>query len=425
MHCPAFENRWSRFLLPSLLLCLILLPVSPDVRAQGAPPLDSNSKIHLDRAKDALKNEQIKHNLRRNVPFDRAAAVKTEHTRINYAVGTAQNEMRMVKDKRHPQVVAFAAELAKFEAYLADLKSVMKDHELNGKAGAALRGKFFSKYWDEHGVLTNYYYYMDPRQKGMPYGTQKELAAARDALKRINEGCTGEFKAVVNDATSHPNDNTRRPDLMCKAAALGDELVRRVVVAMAKLILDEVVKGYKEQLVAMPTDDGRLKLINKDYFYEPETLKKTIAEQYQSDLKFVGVELDSKLFMDLLAEVETARAALLAEIPKHLSRWKGGQHGTKTKDSFVETAYKNAHKGVKLLLLELREKDWVVEVNSLGVPKFRKKRGGVVFQLPGENWCHDEEFAYFQDYQGRKTYGKSYFEFPPAKLQHSAIVSCP
>ncbi|MBU1412029.1 hypothetical protein KKC22_10980 [Myxococcota bacterium] len=426
MHCPASEKkRWFRFLFPAVLLTLILLPFSPNARAQGAPPLDSNSKIRLDRAKDALKNERIKEDLRRNVPFDRAASVKTEHSRIEYAVGTAQNEMGMVKNKRHPEVVAFAAELAKFEAYLADLKAVMKDHELNGKAAAALRGKFFSKYWDEHGVLTNYYYYMDPSQKGMPYGTQKELAAAREALKRIHEGCTGEFKAVVNDATSHPNGRTRRPDLMCKAAAMGEELVRRVVVAMAKLILDEVVTGFKEQLAAMPTDDGRLKKMNKDYFYEPETLKKTIAERYQSDLKFVGVELDSKMFTDLFAEVETARAALLAEIPKHLSRWKGGQHGRKKSDSFVEKAYKNAHKGVKILLLEMRDDAWVVEVNSLGVPKFRKKRGGVVFKLPDEAWCHDEEFAYFQDYQGHKSYGKSYFEFAPAKLRHSAIVSCP
>ena len=408
-----------------LVVGAILVLGSATAFAQGAPPLDSNSKIRLDRAKDALKNERIKDDLRKGVPFEKAAAVKAELARIKYAVETAQNELRMVRDKRHPDVVAFLAQLQKFEAYLADLTAMAKDHEVNGKALAARRGAFFSKYWDDHGVLTNYYDYLDPNMRGAPYGTQKELTAAKEALKRIHEGCTGEFKDLANDTTAHPNDRTRRPDLMCKAAALGDELVRRRVTSMVKYLLDDVTKGYKDQLAELAADDGRLPKINKSYFYAPETLKAFIVERYKSDLSFVGVALDSKQFTDLFAEVETARVALLAELPKHVSRWKGGQHGTRTKDSFVEKAYKDAFKGVKLLSLELRETEWVVVVNTLGVPKFRKKRGGVVFQLPGEAWCHDEEFAYFQDYQGHKSYGKSYFEFPPKELRHSRIVSCP
>jgi len=422
MKASCHRHGWSFGRI--LFLLLVFQFHGAPAFAGDAPPPDPDSRARIGRIRYGCQKFTIKPENRKNVPYHRAQEIKGELGWVNGCLSTASWELPKIRAKDHPEVIALRADLKKYEEYKKDLEAVVHEHETVHKPKADLRDKFFNRYRNEYELLRAHLHHADDDQVSTSYPSPATLAEWKEALARIHAGCTGEYKAIANDPTPDGMNKFRRADQMCKAAALGEELGRRVVVSVVKQHLQTIVKKYRDQIAALPACDGYLKIVDKDYFYEPDRLKKFIATEHTAGLKSVGVELAFPLFDSLFAEVEKARAELVAELPKHVANWKGGQHGTKTKDSFVEKAYKNANKNVKLLLLELRDKSWVVELNDRGKPKFRKKRGGVVFQLPGEAWCHDEEFAYFQDYEG-KGYGKSYFEFPPDKLQHARIVSCP
>ncbi len=386
----------------------------------GLKPLDSNSKIRLDRAKEAVAGITIQEDLRKNVPVAKAAELYAEHERVRMAIDTADNELRMVKDRNHPEVVAFTKKLDGYRSYHKDLADGVKQHQEANKAAAGVRGKFFDDFWDDHATLANFYPLIDEPDLSLWYGEQKTLAEGKAALARIHAGCTGPYKEIANDPTNHPNDRTRRPDLMCRAAAMGDKLLKRRVIGVVKGVMAEAVDSWKAQIAAMGEDDGRLSKAKREYLWDPEAMRKNIQERFGADLAFVGVPLDDTVFGD----ANKVREALIAEIPKHLSRWKFGGHGTKTRDAFVEKSYKEAEKGLKIHEIQLRLLEWEVKLNALGTPIHRHKRGGVHFQIPGETWCHDDGFVYYQDYQGNGKFSQSYYEHGPRDLRNTRIVSC-
>ena len=373
----------------------------------------------VERANKALAKIKVKAELRKNVPVARAAEVSRELNLVGSAVREAQGELHGIHVTGHAKVVACKKAIASHAPYLQDLRAVAAGHEKIAKANAPLRAEFFKEFWGDHATLANYYGMLDDANLALPYGTQDKLAAARTALARIHAGCTGRFKQIAGDVTSHPNDRTRQPALMCRAAAQGDEIVKRRVLGMARYHLTGTLAGLKEQLANIATCDGKLK-VDLDFLYDPKSLRKLIKERYGADLAFVGASVGDELF----AELDQARAALLAEIPKHVAGWKFGGYGSKASDSYVSKTYKRAHKGLKVKQIQLLSKGWTVKLDYKKRPKYRFKRGGVLYQLPGESWCHDESFIYYQDYKGGGKYAKTYYEFPPKKVQQSRIVSC-
>lgn len=388
--------------------------------SSNARPLDSNSKIRLDRAKEAVAQIHIKEELRKNVPVARAEEVVKERDNVRMYVDNANNELRMVRDDNHPDVVAFKQGLPRYEAYLADLDKVAAAHTKQLQAASALQGKFFGEY-RQYGEHLKLYYALVNEPDGVHvYGERKDLIEAKEALAKIHQGCTGPYKELAKGSTDDSNGLLTNPALICHAAAMGDELVKRRVVNVAMSQITTATEALKAQLAVMDQDDGRLKKADLEFLWNPESLKTRVKERYGADLKFVGASLDEGLF----ADAEKARQALLAEIPKHVARWKFGAHGSRASDGFITRSYKKAGKGVKIKQIQLLKKGWTVKLNALGVPKYRFKRGGILYQLPGEKWCHEDTFVYYQDYQGGKRYGKSYFEHGPKNLKQYRICSC-
>jgi len=382
-----------------------------------AQPLDSNSQIRLDRGKQAIAGLKIREDLRRNVPAARAAEVNAEHERVLRAVEEAQNQLMMVRNKRHPDVVALQRELSTFQAYLKDLNALIKEHKTAASIDQKLRGEFSEAYWKYRETIEFFMQYYDNPGRYFDYGSET-LARAKPAFKEINEGCTTRFQGVTDDTWGMRPDRLMRYSVWCKMAAEGDEWIKRAVTMKAAFYVNQLTESFEKTSKTLAESKGSLGWDQK-YYLEPVERKLEFFKFMEKDFKFVGMERPPD---EVFAKADAALAKLLAEIKEQVKNWPCEPDGTPMADPFVQKSFTTGIKGLKFLKNYRRSVGWEVTINAFGVPQYRKIGGKAIFKLPKETWCRSQYYTYFQDYQG-KGYGQSYFKHGP-NTGLSSVCDC-
>jgi hypothetical protein len=379
-----------------------------------AQPLDSNSQIRLDRGKQAIAGLKIQEDLRRNVPAARAAEVNAEHERVLRAVEEAENQLMMVRNKQHPDVVAFQRELSTFHAYLKDLNAMIKEHKMAASIDQKLRGEFSNAYWKYRETIEFFMQYYDNPGRFFGYGSDT-LARAKPAFQEINEGCTTRFQGVTDDSWG---DRLKRYSVWCKMAAEGDEWIKRAVTMKAAFYVNQLTESFEKTSRTLAESKGSLSWDQK-YYLEPVERKAEFFKFMEKDFKFVGMERPPD---EVFAKADAALAKLLGEIKEQVKNWPCYPDGTPMSDAFVQKTVLTAHKGSKFLKHYRQARDWEVLLNALGVPTRRRMWGKAIFKLPNETWCRAWYYTYFQNYQGRG-YGHSYFDHGP-ELGLTSVCDC-
>jgi hypothetical protein len=388
----------------------------PGVGMPFAQPLDSNSRIRLDRGKQAIAGIKIREDLRRNVPRSRAAEVIAEQRSVQMAADNAENELRMVRNKQHPEVAALQGDISTARDYLKDLNGVIKEHKTADLADQKVRQDFVKAYWKHRGIYEFWIQYYDEPNRFFSYADDT-LAKARDAFKEISEGCTTRFQGVTDDPGG---DRLNRYSVWCKMAVDGDAWLKRAVTNKATFYINQVTESFEKQSKLLAESKGSLGTWDLQYYLNPEARKAEILQMLEKDLKFVGLEKPPK---EVFARADAALAKLIGEIREQVKNWPCYPDGTPMNDAYVQKTVLAAHKGSKFLKHYRQARDWEVRLNALGVPTHRRMWGKAVFKLPSETWCRAWYYTYFQDYQGRG-YGHSYFNHGP-QVGLTSICNCP
>jgi hypothetical protein len=383
-------------------------------------PLDSNSRIRLDRAKQAIAGIKIREDLRSNVPRSRTAEVSAEQRSVQMAVDNAENELRMVRNKQHPEVVALQREISTFKDYLKDLNGVIKEHQTATLADQKLQGEFSNAYWKYSGIIEFWMQYYDNPDRYFDYAPDT-LAKAKAAFRDINEGCTTKFQGVTDDPrAARLSQPVKRYSVWCKMAAEGDAWLKRAVTNKAAFYVNQLTQSFENQSKGLAESKGSLGTWDLQYYLDPKARKAEFFKFMEKDLQFVGMEKPPD---EVFARADAALAKLIGEIREQVKNWPCYPDGTPMSDALVQKTVLTAHKGAKFLKHYRQSRDWEVLLNPLGVPTRRRIGGKAIFKLPSETWCRAWYYTYFQDYQGRG-YGHSYFDFGP-QLGLTSICNCP
>jgi hypothetical protein len=394
----------------------LLGPTLLYVPSTSARPLDRNTEIRLKRAIQRRSKMSINEKLRNTRDPSLRNQVKRARSNVGLQLSYIDGHLRMIRDKRHPKVVAFIKSLKKFRTYYEDLNKTLRAFKKLKAQGRKLRYQFYKRFYKHKQTILNHL----PVLEGRPardYPHLERLKRVKKILQEMGPACKGKFRNITDDPLHRDRNYTQ----WCKLAAQGDAVLRKVVILAIRQKLDSIRDSFKKQARNLVASNGTLKDWDYEYSSDPRGYKKRLLAKFAPQLKYVGAS--SAFASTAFKEVDKALAELVAKLKVQYRKWKFRPAGRRRNDRFIKKIYRRTFRGVRINRIYVTTRGWKVYKNSVGVPTHRTRKGKILYKLKGEPWCRSQKWYYVQDYKGRRRWGKRYVEHTPDK-GYSRIVSC-
>ena len=245
--------------------------------------------------------------------------------------------------------------------------------------------------------------------------------AHREALEGVDKVCK---EPVYKGSTLFTNDcpwargsrmTLSKPKYWCEASHKREELLRGMVMNQLKREAKQAREFRTGRFMGasaarVKKQDGWIELESWHTYANVTSWTDTELDRVLKHIKplVASVGIQDATTLPFWKAFEKRKADLKSEIDRLAPTWKSDKKkGADYSVNLAKKQLKKVFKKAKKAKAFLRRKEWKIYKTSLGIPKYRTRKGLLQYQMPGEPWCQLRSYTLTEDYKGGRRYQKA------------------